>query len=641
MRMLTVLKTTSEILMAGIAITAFSLFLYSLSFNLRDRVARSFALIMVCVVIIFSAEAIGSTAVSEGGIATWLRVQWVGIVFLPTAYLHFSDAVLATTGKPSRGKRRITIRLAYAGSVVFLLALPFAWLVGPLVIGDAPAPHLQPTALTNFFVLFYGTLMAMAWYNFIRAYRRTMTAASRRRLLYLAISGLAPAIGSFPVLPYGPELVANHALLFWGLVLLSNLVVGTLIVVMAYSVAFFGVPWSDRVIKARLFKWIMRGPVTAIVTLAVVTLVRRGGEVMGISYTAFVPILMTGMILLCEHLITLFGPLVERWLFYGKEVQELEAVRRLETQLLTRNDLTQFLEMVLAAVSDRAQARGAYVVGLGGPGLELVVRTGETRFDQLDGEVVVPDEVLQNSQSPQTEQAIFQWGDDLILPLMNGTPEKPELLGFLGVAGGVGLPLDLEQKQSLERLAGRAALALRDRRVQQQVFQIMESISPQVDLVQRLRAAARYDREGLLVEEDVLPVDSDLAQSVKDALTHYCGGPKLTESPLLKLRIVEDVTDDFDGNRANALRAVLKKAIEQVKPEGERRFTGEWILYNILEMKFIEGKKVREIAMRLAMSEADLYRKQRVAIEVVSKAVAEMEAQARKEPGNGGGQPGN
>jgi len=209
------------------------------------------------------------------------------------------------------------------------------------------------------------------------------------------------------------------------------------------------------------------------------------------------------------------------------------------------------------------------------------------------------------------------------------------------VSGGGGLPLDLEQKQSLERLAGRAALALRDRRVQQQVFQIMESISPQVDLVQRLRAAARYDREGLLVEEDVLPVDSDLAQSVKDALTHYWGGPKLTESPLLKLRIVEDVTDDFDGNRANALRAVLKKAIEQVKPEGERRFTGEWILYNILEMKFIEGKKVREIAMRLAMSEADLYRKQRVAIEVVSKAVAEMEAQARKEPGNGGGPPGN
>jgi len=50
-------------------------------------------------------------------------------------------------------------------------------------------------------------------------------------------------------------------------------------------------------------------------------------------------------------------------------------------------------------------------------------------------------------------------------------------------------------------------------------------------------------------------------------------------------------------------------------------------LYNILEMKFLEGKKVREIAMRLAMSEADLYRKQRVAIEAVAKAILEMETQ--------------
>jgi hypothetical protein len=35
--------------------------------------------------------------------------------------------------------------------------------------------------------------------------------------------------------------------------------------------------------------------------------------------------------------------------------------------------------------------------------------------------------------------------------------------------------------------------------------------------------------------------------------------------------------------------------------------------------------------MRLAMSEADLYRKQRVAIEAVAKAILEMEQQAREE----------
>jgi hypothetical protein len=69
--------------------------------------------------------------------------------------------------------------------------------------------------------------------------------------------------------------------------------------------------------------------------------------------------------------------------------------------------------------------------------------------------------------------------------------------------------------------------------------------------------------------------------------------------------------------------------VDSVRPEGERRFTGEWILYNILEMKFIEGRKVRDVAARLAMSEADLYRKQRVAIEEVARAISGMEQETQ------------
>jgi hypothetical protein len=97
----------------------------------------------------------------------------------------------------------------------------------------------------------------------------------------------------------------------------------------------------------------------------------------------------------------------------------------------------------------------------------------------------------------------------------------------------------------------------------------------------------------------------------------------------MRLQIVQEAASKYDGNAANALRALLRRAVDQVKPDGERRFTTEWILYNILEMKFIEGRKVREVAGRLAMSEADLYRKQRVAVEAVAKAILEMESQTR------------
>lgn len=147
-------------------------------------------------------------------------------------------------------------------------------------------------------------------------------------------------------------------------------------------------------------------------------------------------------------------------------------------------------------------------------------------------------------------------------------------------------------------------------------------------MIQEMRAAGRYESPEGLLTEITTPGDG-INLWVKDALTHYWGGPKLTGSPLLKLKVVRDALQDNAGNDTNALRSILRRAIEQVRPEGERRFTGEWILYNILEMKFLEGKKVREIASRLAMSEADLYRKQRVAIEAVVKAILAMEQEAQ------------
>ena len=58
---------------------------------------------------------------------------------------------------------------------------------------------------------------------------------------------------------------------------------------MAYSVAFFGVPWPDRVVKRRLFKWLMRGPVTASTVLAITTFTRRAGASMGLDPTDIMP----------------------------------------------------------------------------------------------------------------------------------------------------------------------------------------------------------------------------------------------------------------------------------------------------------------------------------------------------------------
>ena len=101
----------------------------------------------------------------------------------------------------------------------------------------------------------------------------------------------------------------------------------------------------------------------------------------------------------------------------------------------------------------------------------------------------------------------------------------------------------------------------------------------------------------------------------------------MTESELLRLNVVwREMEASDDHNPVRALRTVLAQAIENLKPEGERSLTTtEWILYNILEMRFLQGRKVRDVALRLAMSESDLYRKQRIAIEEVARQIESME----------------
>src|SRR4030095_8889044 len=176
------LKTINSILTAGIAITAFSLFLYALSFYLRDRVARSFAIILLCVVVVFTTEALQNKTIPDWGIELLLRLQWIGIIFLPPSYLHLSDAVLVTAGRPSRGRRRIAVRLIYAVSVGFLVLLSLGVLVGGLVINGNPAPHLQRTAWTEVFTVYYISSIAWAGYNFLRAFSRMLTRSGRRRM---------------------------------------------------------------------------------------------------------------------------------------------------------------------------------------------------------------------------------------------------------------------------------------------------------------------------------------------------------------------------------------------------------------------------------------------------------------------------
>jgi hypothetical protein len=630
-----ILRGINDLLTAGIAITAFSLLLYALSFNLRDRVARSFAIILLCVVFVSVGDAIANNSNTASQWEFWMRIQWIGIIFLPPAYLHFSDSLLETTGRPSRGRRRRLVWVLYIVSFGLVLTLPTDWLVGPIVENIGPAPHLQRTGLTWIFAAYYVTAIIISGINLWRAYQRTVTRTSRRRMRYLLLGALAPVLGSYPFLLFGSSLAVNHPLLFWMAATLSNLLVSVLLVLMAYAVAFFGVSWPDRVVKRRLFKWLMRGPVTASIIISLVTVVNRYGDLLGLSNPVVVPILMVTSLLILEHLITLAAPFWERWLFHGGNPNKLQLIQSLEERLLTTGDLRDFLESVLAALCDRLQVTNAFIVVLNPGGSEMLLTLGDdSPFEEVESHADLLYVVANNGgvgvKRSETDR-IFTWHNYWLAPLFEENNGEENLSGIVGVERNPKGKLEKEEIEAIMILSRKAEMALLDVRMQQQVFTSVEELTPQVEMIQRLRAAARYDGTEVLTASEISLEDRDMSKWVKDALSHYWGGPKLSQSPLMKLEVVQRAVDQHEGNPTNALRSILLKGIERVRPGGKRRFTGEWILYNILDLKFLEGRKVREIAIRLAMSEADLYRKQRVAIEAVADAVIDMEHQARKE----------
>ncbi len=628
---LNALPILNRILVAGIAITAFSLLLYALTFGLRERVARVFALILGCVVWITVSDGLASTARDLIEAETWLRFQWVGTALLPAAYLHFSDALLASTGRPSRGRRRFAVRANYVIAAVLIAVATLSNLFLGEVTQDGGLTHLQAGPYFWVYILYAVPILVWTGINLIRGYRRCQTATSRRRMIYLMVGSLAPGMAAFPYLLLLGRVSELHPLLVRIGLIQANLLVAGLLVVLAYATAYFGVTYSDRAVKGRLFQWLLRGPLVAGIALTVLVIATYGFERIGMPGSRLILVALVLVIILLQFAITIGRRPLERILFLEthSDREEIRRLQWLEERLLTGSDLRQFLESLLAALCDLTRSPAAFVIEWNEDGAAFLAGVGPRAMLPLEADLTTlpKPEVLEYIPGAGS---LFRWGGFWLMPLHEA--DREEMIGLMGLAAvSDRLELAPEQRESLGRLTDRAAGALADQRLQREVFASLNRLIPDVEKIQNLSAAARYGQADLLAA----PVNggssgADLAQWVREALNHYWGGPKLTGSPLLGLRVVREELDSHDGNAANALRAVLRRAVDRVRPEGERRFTSEWLLYNILDMKFLEGKRVRDVALRLAVSEADLYRKQKVAIEELARVIADMERQSNE-----------
>ena len=356
----------NSLLSIGIAVTAFALLLYIIRYNWRSPVARAFSVILTCVMFVSMGDAVMYRITDPVWIERWLHLQWLGIALVPSAYLHFSDEVLRTTNAYSRA-RQVVVVAAYAVSFVFMGLALFSTLVvfdGQLI---GPAPHLQAGPLFGLYLVYTIGAVVTGLINILHARRRCLTPTSRRRMTYLLLSSSGPAFAVFPYLLLSSNPEQMVSLFSWLVLLAGNILVFSMLLVMGYSVAYFGVLAPDRVVKYRLIRFLFRGPLLAIAIAAAVALLIRIEQFLGLPSETITILVVVFFIVLFQLVRGSLQPFLDVLLFQ-QDRSELDYIRSLSDRLLTSTDLQQFLENVLTAVADLLRVQRVFLASLDSDG---------------------------------------------------------------------------------------------------------------------------------------------------------------------------------------------------------------------------------------------------------------------------------
>jgi hypothetical protein len=663
------------VLTSATVIVAVSMLLYNLTHGPNDRVARASSALLGSVSLTYLGDVLVAITRSPDLIEAWLRIGWIGVALAPAALFHLSSALLETTGLMSRGRRRRVVRLLYLIGGAFAAAAGLTDLVihSPVL---RPLPLLQPGPLFGVYFVYSVFSAVFAFNNVLRARRRCLTRATHRRMTYLLFALITPVIGIFPYSLLFPLPVQENLLAVLLLTNAGNFAIVFMLAFMAYPLAFFGPSKSDRAIKAELLSFMLRGPVTGIAVLTVVMFTPRLSGI-GIPGMALMPFLSVAVVLGLQWSFTVIIPFLERKLIYTADQDQARTIQELGAHVLTEADAKQLLEGTLAAVCDYMRVPSAFAATVGPDGIHLEqtvgplaprtedlesaefmallaahTRNGENGNENGDYSggatsyatnhreaVNLAAPSLNGGLSAGDEQGeshvtIIPWGSYWLVPL-RGTRagSSGRLTGMMGIWARSPVPdLQPEEEKVFRVLFTRVARVLDDMRLQSELFSRLEDILQETDAVRAADTTVRYGNASELARlaQAASPVDQpDFVDVVRAALRDYWGGPGLTDERLAKLTVVRKLLAENENQEAKAIRAIINQTLERIKPAGQRSMTAaEWVLYNIIDLRFIQGKKVRDTARQLAMSEADLYRKQRVAIAHLASEIAALEHRA-------------
>jgi len=620
----------NQLLASAITILAFSLAAYMLFNHFGNSVGRAFTMLLLCLTFTYAGDVALFRVRSVEDAIPWLNFQWIGIAFMPAAYLHFVDALLRTTNAHSP-RRRFAVMIAYLfGVLLLLLALQTEHLVRDAFYSPGMTQFRAGPFFQVFSIYFYITVI---WgiYKVFSARSRCLTIGARRRMTYLAFAFIAPALGVYPYMLIASNPSFEKSTTVLSVMFIGNIGIASTIMIMAYSVVFFGALPPDRVIKHSLAHFLLRGPMIAITVITIIQALPKKAEILGLPRDFILAVLIVTVIVLAQQVVHKGKGFLDRLMFH-QDRQEIIWFSELDRRLLTTTDLQQVLENILITLCEQLRVQTGFIYSLNSdhiPQLEIhlgSVKQSEAALSNIDVKALIDQQNGQDRYHFTTQNGFW------FVILQNKARSRS--LGILGIeARSVDYDLIETEATNATMLLTYAEMALEDRLLQQEVFDVLRDIIPDMERMQQLRSAVPYtDSPNLITNSSESPVNQqDFSQLVREALKHYWGGPKLTNSPLLNLQVVQAHLPQHDHNSVRALRFVLNEAIEKQKPNSDPNLnTAEWLIYNILDLKFIQGLRVRDIAQKLAMSESDLYRKQRLAIDEVARTLREMETQGNQ-----------
>ncbi|GAB4447337.1 MAG: histidine kinase N-terminal 7TM domain-containing protein [Chloroflexi bacterium OHK40] len=635
--MIAILEQLNQLLSAAVLIITFSLLAYIVLQNWRNDIARALLVLLASVVVVYSGDLLLPLARRPSTTEFLGRAQWLGIALVPAAYVHLANGLLALTERQEQARRaRTLVYLAYLGSACFFLLVALGTeLIVRGELPNGPIAQFQPGPLFWSYLLFFVIGGAVALLAIVQSQRSALTFTQRRRLTYLGATFAAPGIGVFPFLVIGaPASVPLSVILV--LQAIASITVAVMVTVMTYSVAFQGVLLPDRLIKQDFVRWWLYGPfigITLILFIQAMPVLERQLGLPSDTLLTFGVMLMT---VLMPIFVSRAKPFLDA-LVYMQDHEEIDYLRNLPRSTFTRADLRALLENSLVAVCGALKVHTGFVLAPGDGGYTIRAVCGPRHeVKRFVAEYPLHEIVPQLEQLPPRARdslpptdAFLSCGGFCLLPLRS--PDSL-FLGALAVAyppeqlrrgGG----LSAETRHLISVLAHQMELALSTAQMQQRIFDTLRGLGPEMQSLQELASRLEQATPATLVAMDGdVVMQPEFPQLVKDALTQFWGGPKLAESPLLGMRSVRRILQSQGGSPTRALQAVLRQAIGNLRPDDQLDPSAqEWLLYNLLDGRFLQRKTVRDVASRLAMSESDFYRKQRIAIEEVARQLALME----------------